>query len=1160
MDLPGPGKMLPPGDFFDAATILGLTIYPENPLEFGFIIDFADETFEVEAMREESRKLIKYFLAALTIAEDDMWVNLSPYEQERVISPHLGKTELGRDMLAQDYVLKQLTSSMMYPEDELGGAFWKRVYDKAYKLYGTTDIPMNTFNKIWIIPESAEVFEAGTRVFITDSRLKVMLEEDFMALEKNIGNEKFALQDVTADQAQAVSGVASEVVREILIPEIEWEVNHGRHFAKLRQIYHAMILSSWFKQTLKESLLGKVYVNQNKVKGVESPDPEDKDKIYRQYVKAFEEGVYNYIREDYDIGTRQMIPRKYFSGGETFAIMASEDFIEKSGVRYDPKVTYNWETVLRINAMINAMPAGRQGVLAALENANAAEFLVHLFAPGEQADSTTVGKIKYGEFDQNPAENPDRAMLSDGYLSDAGESIMQMNWRGRNLNNEKKLKALKSVANMAGLAPSREVENIMGRIKERTPAWLMIQALKKKHDGWGDVGALEFIAYAALNEEEMAYVDTLSGKLSLGDKLRELKNKRIAARQEENEKKNQFLAGLNRVGENMVELIKSVYILDDWPEAVEIFQALVAKVGFRPTYYFKVNTFYEEKLTGRERRILDAVGMRSGLINALDKLLLLVYAGLNKQETRFADELSDLDGYKGKDNLHKALRKVKELRDLNERFAGYNKSAQETITTYLPLPENITILTQVEFRETAYNLFDQMINVIYSHVEEGIGYGKVQEGFIKMGKEKDRRAQGIIDEMRANLDVGYDGAIDLLFVAGLDEEGHKLISNLPESERIDPIQVAIEYLTRKKLGEIKLDYKNAYKNNVLRVMVPFMLTRTENEIITAFNEFTAEIGLQRRANKPKEFYSRLSPWKKSVVDRIVVSQSAIENGQFKDKTYSVANALEYIAVAGLSENEMNVFERQTNTGHNIGVRLRKMEELLAARRDAGDLFPTMTDWLAENIALRQVKKIISEKKALPSDDLEAILNEIRDILVGYVQDERDHLDILEQVSQYWLGREVVDDIDELDKKGALKALGISFSKGTQPLKQIVDYLAIATLSPEGLKSFLEQQRGTVTERLMNVLRPAPQPAAKQPVVIRRRKGDNAQFADGEKPGGIDLDPALLDLQIKRDKAGIPLPLFEQPIEDMRIEGFIPVIIDVTPIQSIPLLLGMANLE
>ena len=106
----------------------------------------------------------------MTIPKDDLWVNLSPYEKDRIIPDELGKTELGRDMLAQDYILKQLTASLMYPEKELGKAFWDKVYKQAKEKFGTTEIPVDTFNKVWILPETATVYEHGQTVYIVEAK------------------------------------------------------------------------------------------------------------------------------------------------------------------------------------------------------------------------------------------------------------------------------------------------------------------------------------------------------------------------------------------------------------------------------------------------------------------------------------------------------------------------------------------------------------------------------------------------------------------------------------------------------------------------------------------------------------------------------------------------------------------------------------------------------------------------------------------------------------------------------------------------------------------------------------------------------------------------------------------------------------------------------
>ncbi|MBI4308786.1 MAG: fructose-bisphosphatase class II, partial [Candidatus Omnitrophica bacterium] len=272
-------------------------------------IDTGNTKFNDQAFRAEANKLIKYFLASLTVPDKDVWVNLSPYEKDRIVPKNLGVTEMGRDLLAQDYMLKQITSSLIYPEKEMGKEFWGKVYAKAQKMYGNTNIPVNTFNKVWIVPDKAVVWEHEGSAYVVESHLKVMLEQDFLSLSKNT-----AAMGLKSD-SKDVNQLGSEVVREVVLPALTKEVNEGKNFANLRQIFHSMILATWYKKNLQESILGKIYVNKSKTAGVDVDDKQIKQKIYEQYLQAFKKGVYNYIKEDMDAATKQPIPRKYFSGG-----------------------------------------------------------------------------------------------------------------------------------------------------------------------------------------------------------------------------------------------------------------------------------------------------------------------------------------------------------------------------------------------------------------------------------------------------------------------------------------------------------------------------------------------------------------------------------------------------------------------------------------------------------------------------------------------------------------------------------------------------------------------------------------------------------------------------------------------------------------------------
>ncbi|MBF0595794.1 MAG: hypothetical protein HQL22_12630 [Candidatus Omnitrophica bacterium] len=162
--MPQPGAMVSPSAAFVPAVLKGMKVYPADPLRFDFLIDTGNSALENLPLQQESTKLIRYFLASLTVPEEDLWVNLSPYENDRIIPDNFGLTEMGRDLLAEDYVLKQLTSSLMYPEKALGSEVWKKIYARAYEKYGTTDIPMDTFNKVWIIPDEAEVYVNGDTI------------------------------------------------------------------------------------------------------------------------------------------------------------------------------------------------------------------------------------------------------------------------------------------------------------------------------------------------------------------------------------------------------------------------------------------------------------------------------------------------------------------------------------------------------------------------------------------------------------------------------------------------------------------------------------------------------------------------------------------------------------------------------------------------------------------------------------------------------------------------------------------------------------------------------------------------------------------------------------------------------------------------------------
>lgn len=353
--LPVPGEMVHLSAAFTPPLLKAVKVNADNPFAFNFIVDTGSSKMENSELQKESNKLIRYFLASLTTPEDDLWVNLSPYEKDRVVPNSFGVTEMGRDLLAQDYLLKQITSTLMYPEEELGKKFWDTVYQKAYEKFGTTNIMANTFNKVWIVPEKAVVYENGMTAFVSETKLKVMLEEDYVALS----NQKDSAESrATARDKQDANNIGSQVVRDIIIPELEKEVNGGKNFASLRQVYSSLILANWYKKRLRDSILTKIYVDKNKVAGVDIEDKAEAQKIYEQYIAAFKKGVYNYIKEDVDPASKEPTPRKYFSGGMNLRLNISKAVETRRGMPPEAKLASS--SLIEVDAKFDLSNKGQQ--------------------------------------------------------------------------------------------------------------------------------------------------------------------------------------------------------------------------------------------------------------------------------------------------------------------------------------------------------------------------------------------------------------------------------------------------------------------------------------------------------------------------------------------------------------------------------------------------------------------------------------------------------------------------------------------------------------------------------------------------------------------------------------------------------------------------------
>jgi hypothetical protein len=187
--LPSVGEQVALSSAFSPVLLKAVKVNPDNPFQFDFIVDVGSSNLKDDELKAQAQKLIRYFLASLTTPENDLWVNLSPYEKERIIPQSFGTTEMGRDLLGEDYLLKQITATLLSPQGELGKKYWEKVHReetldvrRLTLANNLTPNPQpqatNNFNKVWIVPQKAVVYENGTTAYVDETHLKVMMEED----------------------------------------------------------------------------------------------------------------------------------------------------------------------------------------------------------------------------------------------------------------------------------------------------------------------------------------------------------------------------------------------------------------------------------------------------------------------------------------------------------------------------------------------------------------------------------------------------------------------------------------------------------------------------------------------------------------------------------------------------------------------------------------------------------------------------------------------------------------------------------------------------------------------------------------------------------------------------------------------------------------------
>jgi hypothetical protein len=257
-------------------------------------------------------KIVKYFYIGLALPNESFWVNLRPDSPKNLIDPALAFTDAGKILLEADLQLKKDTASYTNPTGVLGKDYWQKLYAKAEELFGNAPQTIPTLVRPWIVPGDIIIVERGDSAYVYKATLKVMLEQDYLK-----GNAMYKFSD---PRQKALNEYSAEIVRKNIIPALTKEINSGKKYAALRQLYYSLILAQWFKQKHygTNSAYGRL-INNRDLTGLCSLEPWSKSEYFKAYKESFQKGEYNIRADAYSLGN--MVVRTYFSGGISLIAM-----------------------------------------------------------------------------------------------------------------------------------------------------------------------------------------------------------------------------------------------------------------------------------------------------------------------------------------------------------------------------------------------------------------------------------------------------------------------------------------------------------------------------------------------------------------------------------------------------------------------------------------------------------------------------------------------------------------------------------------------------------------------------------------------------------------------------------------------------------------------
>ena len=297
---------------FFRPTHLRYISYDKINQSFKIILNNGDTSRALGVESAASTRIpLKFFYIGLAIPNQNFWVNLRPDSPDQIIDDYLAKTDVGKILLEADLELKKDLARATFPSSAEGKEYWEKIYNKIEEVYGyglqNTPVSINT--RIWITPGEVVICQDPNSAYVYKAGLKVATEAAYLSNKQGDKNED--------ERSRIINQYSSQLMEKLILPKIFREVNTGKKYASLRQVYYSLILAQWFKQKFYGA--GGLYpylIDRSNLNGLTSNKRWSKNTYFKEYQKSIREKEYDLQVQVFNLFGRAV--RTYSTGGVDF--------------------------------------------------------------------------------------------------------------------------------------------------------------------------------------------------------------------------------------------------------------------------------------------------------------------------------------------------------------------------------------------------------------------------------------------------------------------------------------------------------------------------------------------------------------------------------------------------------------------------------------------------------------------------------------------------------------------------------------------------------------------------------------------------------------------------------------------------------------------------